>query len=173
MQEQRLDLEASSISARVLDALADLPRTEVAAGEIVFEQGGSPAHLCFLVAGSLEVIKDGRVIDIESRPGSIYGDLSVLLDCPHVTGLRTASDSTVIFIDKPAEFFCTHHSVMLHVCRLLAERLASASRYLVDVRRQFSGESGHLAMLDRMLTILIHRNPNSVKPERTEIRPDH
>ena len=173
MQEPQTGSEALLTSDQVLDALENLPRTEVAAGEIVFEQGGPPDYLCFLVSGSLEIIKDGRIVDIESRPGSVYGDLSILLDNPHVTGLRAAADSTLIYVEQSTDFFRTHPDIMLYICRLIAERLTSASRYLVDVRRQYSGESSHLAMLDRMLTILIHRNPKSFTSERMEIRPDH
>ena len=49
----------------------------------------------------------------------------------------------------------------------------AATRYLVDVRRQFSKDEGHLAMMDKILTTLIHRNPKSVSTDRTVVRPDH
>ena len=156
-----------------LDQLDSLPRTKVRAGETIFEQGTHSEFLVFLVEGSVEVVKDGIIVDQESRPGSVYGELSILLENPHMAEVRAATDSVIVKVEKPLEFFVEHPEITLQVCRTIAERLTAATRYLVDVRRQFSKDEGHLAMMDKILTTLIHRNPKSVSTDRTVVRPDH
>ncbi len=165
--------EVTGGAGGILRALEGLPRLAAVAGETVLEQGSHPGFLVFLVEGSVEVVQDGRIVDHESRPCSVYGELSVLLDEPQPATVRAASAIVLVKITEPLEFFREHPEVVLYVCRMVAERLAAVTRYLVDVRRQFSDEVGHLAMVDKILTTLIHRNPKSLTPERTAIRPDH
>ena len=173
MQEgNRKPLEADS-RERVLEGLEGQPRKLVPAGEMVLEQGAGSRDLVFLVEGTLEVIRDGHVVERESCPGSVYGVISVLLGDPQIAGIRTASECRLVLIGEPLDFLRAHPDLTLHLCWSLAGRLASATRYLVDARRQFSGQAGHLSMLDRILTTLVHRNPRTVRPDRTAIRPDH
>ena len=87
--------------------------------------------------------------------------------------VRAATDSVIVKVENPLQFFIDHPMITLQVCRTIAERLTAATRYLVDVRRQFSKDEGHLAMMDKILTTLIHRNPKSVTDDRTVVRPDH
>ncbi len=157
----------------ILSHLDSLPRTVVKAGETIFEQGSRSGVLMFLIDGSVEVLNDGVIVDHESRPGSVYGELSILLDNPHMAEVRAATDSTIVQVESPLDFLREHPDITLQVCRTIAERLTAATRYLVDVRRQFHKDEGHLAMMDKILTTLIHRNPKAVSSERTAIRPDH
>lgn len=158
---------------QILKDLDSLPKISVAAGETIFEQGTHSDFLVFLVEGSVEVVSDGMIVAHESRPGSVYGELSILLDNPHMAEVRAAKDSVLIKVPNPLAYFAEHPRVTLLVCRTIAERLTAATRYMADVRRQFSKDEGHVAMLDKILMTLIHRNPKSVTEERTAIRPDH
>ena len=157
----------------ILEELNGLPRTLTAAGEVLWEQGSRSGVLIFLIEGEMEVLEDGLVVDRESRPGTVFGELAALLDNPHLAQLRAASDSVVVRVASPLDFLVRHPKINLHVCRMLAGRLTAATRYLVDVRRQFSKEPNHLAMLDKILKTLIHRNPKSPVTERTAILPEH
>ena len=49
--------------------------------------------------------------------------------------------------------------------RLLARRLDSLNKYLVDVRHQFAGD-GHLGMVDDVLDTLMHRQPRKRIPPK-------
>ncbi len=160
-------------SHQILRHLEGLPRTKLNAGDTIFEQGRQSGFLVFLVSGTVEVVKDGMIVDRESRPGSVYGELSILLENPHMAEVRAATESEVVKVENPETFFLDHPEVTLQVCRTIAERLTAATRYLVDVRRQFSKDEGHLAMMDKILTTLIHRNPKSITPERVGVRQDH
>ena len=157
----------------ILRELEGLPRTSTASGEILWEQGSRSGVLIFLIQGEMEVLEDWLVVDRETRPGTVFGELSALLDNPHLAQLRAASDVVVVRVESPLEFLVRHPKINLHVCRTLAGRLTAATRYLVDVRRQFAKEPNHLAMLDKILTTLIHRNPKSTAPERTAVLPEH
>ena len=56
-------------SHQILRHLEGLPRTKLNAGDTIFEQGRQSGFLVFLVSGTVEVVKDGMIVDRESRPG--------------------------------------------------------------------------------------------------------
>jgi hypothetical protein len=49
---------------------------------------------------------------------------------------------------------------------ILARRLDSLNRYLVDIKRQFEGRSDHLGIIDEVLDSLMHKHPRAI-PRRS------
>ncbi len=167
--------EPSGIESRqrVLEVAGGLPSEEIPGGEMVLEQGALSGRLVFLLEGSLEVIRDGNVVGRESAPGSVFGAVSALMGDPQIEGVRTLGPCRVVRIGSPLPFLEQHPGIALHLAWLLAGRLASAVRFLVDAQRQYSGQGGQAAMTDRILNLLVHRYPRLGVPDRKDIRPDH
>jgi len=61
-----------------------------------------------------------------------------------------------VVIDKPREFLVSHPEAALYVAELLARRLDSLNKYLIDVKGQYEGHD-HLGMVDDVLETLMHR----------------
>ena len=57
-----------------------------------------------------------------------------------------------------------HPEVLLEVARTLATRLDNLTGHLVDVKRQYGGDGGHLGMLDEVLSTLMHHQGRQVSP---------
>lgn len=147
-------------------ALQALPVKHYDTGAKVIRQGENTGHLYFLIEGAVEVVKDDVVVAKVNEPGAIFGDLSALMGVPHTAAVRAVMPATFHVVDEPADFLQKNPSVTLHLCRMLARRLDSMNKYLVDVKQQFSGHD-HLAMLDGMLDTLMHRQPRERQRPKT------
>ncbi|MGB8167449.1 MAG: cyclic nucleotide-binding domain-containing protein [Chthoniobacteraceae bacterium] len=154
----------------ILDALRDQPVRTFAIGETVLDQGESTGLLFVLIEGGVEVVKDNVTVATASEPGAIFGDLSALLGLPHTAAVRTTRPSRFHCVTNARAFLEQNPSMCLHLCELLARRLDSLNKYLVDVKQQFAGHD-HLGLVDSVLDTLMHRHPRPrVTPRASTLR---
>ena len=116
--------------------LAGLPVVKHGAGEVVLTAGSKTSELLFLRSGTVEVVKDGVQIASVNAPGSVFGELAVLLDQPYTADVRTLEQAEFYVADAPA-ILASDPTVALYVAAILARRLDAANRWLVAVKRQF------------------------------------
>lgn len=128
------------------------------AGENVITQGARTARLYFLIEGSVEVLKDDVRVATSAQSGSVFGELSALLDCEHTATVRALQPCAFYVVGAAREFLNSSPPLCLHVCELLARRLDALNKYLVDVKHQFDGHD-HLGMVDEVIETLMHRQP--------------
>ena len=148
----------------VLELCEGLPERQVAAGELLLEKGVIDNKLYVLIEGELEVSDEDIQIDVQSEPGSIFGEMSVLLDAPYTATVKGFAPSRVYVVDDAAVFLESHPSITFLVARLLAYRLKGATDYLVDIKRQFADEHNHLGMVDQVLVSLLHGQDEPCEP---------
>jgi CRP-like cAMP-binding protein len=141
----------------ILGVCDGLPERQVAPDEILLAEGSVSNRLYVLIEGELEVSCNGFQINTQSEPGSIFGEMSVLLSVPHTATVKGFSPSRVYVVDNAAEFLQDHPEITFFVTKLLARRLKGATDYLADVKRQFEDQRGHLAMVDEVLASLLHQ----------------
>ena len=154
----------------ILHALRDHPVRAVAAGDLLLRQGEQTGLLYVLIEGEVEVTKDGVRVARVSEPGAIFGDLSVLLGGAHTADVCALTACQFYVVEEARAFLEANPGVCLTLCELLARRLDSVNKYLVDVKRQFAG-SDHLAMVDGVLDTLLHRQPRArVTPKPSTLR---
>ena len=65
--------------------LAGFPIATYQAGETVVAAGSTTGRLLILRKGLVAVLKEGVEIATVTEPGAVFGELSVLLDQPHMT----------------------------------------------------------------------------------------
>jgi CRP-like cAMP-binding protein len=75
----------------ILKFCEGLPEVSTEAGEVLLEEQGSAGVLYVLIDGEVEVRKGDYVVREVSEPGSIFGELSVLLGLPHTASLGRAN----------------------------------------------------------------------------------
>ena len=140
------------------------------AGKVVIQQGNQTNCLYVLIEGSVEVLKDDVMVAIASQPGLVFGEMAVLLGGPHTATVRAAKPCAFYIVENPHAFLKESPAMCLHLCELMARRLDSLNKYLVDVKRQFEGHD-HLGMVDDVLEALLHRQPRDrVRPKESTIR---
>lgn len=154
----------------VLEAVSDQPVQHFAAGETVIAEGSQTGALYILTDGAVEVVKDGIIVAKSMESGAVFGDLATLLGVPHTAAVRTLGASSFYVVPDARTFLRDHPDLCLHLCELLARRLDAVNKYLVDVKRQFTGHD-HLSMVEEMLDTLMHRQPRvRVKPPDSTLR---
>jgi CRP-like cAMP-binding protein len=139
-----------------------LPEVSCAVGHVLITEG-QPIHgLYFLESGEVEVLKDGTPIAEVYEPGAVFGDMAFLLGSAATATVRTLTPCTFRHVGDPAAFFRTHPAVTLHLAAILARRLDSLNRYLVDIKHQFKDRSDHLGIIDEVLDALMHKHPRDI-----------
>lgn len=147
----------------LLDSCNDLPTTIVKAGEVVIDQGQAPGSVLLLVEGEVVVERDGVPFARIDSPGSIFGEMSALLDRPATATVRAKVDTKFLVATDGEAFLAARPDIALTVARTLAIRLDNLSGYLADVKRQFADQADHLGMLEEVIGTLIHHQAPPVQ----------
>jgi CRP-like cAMP-binding protein len=128
------------------------------AGVSVIKQGATGGPMFVIIQGEIEVLRDNVRVAKISEPGAVFGEMHVLSGCPHAVTIRTLKPSSFAIIENPRQFLASSAEASLYVAELLAARLNTMNKYLVDVKQQYEGHD-HLGMVDDVLNCLVHRQP--------------
>lgn len=139
-----------------LDHVAGHESRHFAAGGVVIDQGEMTGELLVLVSGSVEILRDNVRVAKATEAGVVFGEMSALLGGPATATVRALEPAVFAVIDEPRAFLISHPEASLYVAELLARRLDSLNKYLIDVKRQYEGHD-HLGMVDEVLETLMHR----------------
>lgn len=115
---------------------------DVSAGEIVFNEGDAGDCVCFVVDGTLDVVKkseigDSTVISTLSKGHSI-GDMAVIDEFPRSATVKARTKATLIkFSRENFDYIVERHSsigvkILKGVSRLLSLNLRKTSSRLAD-----------------------------------------
>lgn len=140
----------------ILKLSAKMPQCQFAAGEVVLREGERSGRIYVLIEGAVEVVKGDVQINVVSDPGGIFGEMSVLLDAPHMATVRTLEPSRFHVAADASAFLNSDPALALQVSRLLARRLNAMITYLVDLKQQFEDHGNHLGIVDEVLEALVH-----------------
>lgn len=140
----------------LLSLSAHLPEVAVAAGDAVVREGESAGAIWVLVSGSLDVLKGQVVVNTITRPGSLVGEVSVLLAAPYGATVRATTACVMRHAADGAALLNHHPAVLRLVAAGLAERLNYVTSYLSDLKQQY-GEAPGLAMVSDVLRQLSQR----------------
>jgi CRP/FNR family transcriptional regulator, cyclic AMP receptor protein len=115
--------------------LATLPLVTYRAGESVLTAGSTTGRLLILKEGAVEVVREGVQMAEVTEPGAVFGELSVLLDQPHTADVR-ALEASQFHVADAATILRVDPIALLYVATVLAQRLDSANRGLLELKRQ-------------------------------------
>lgn len=111
-----------------------LRRDWIAPGMELIAQGGSTGQLYVLRDGELEVLRDGTHIATIKTPGSVIGEMSVLLDAPQTATVRAVTAVDFFVIDNAIDVLRSHPDWLLQIARLLAQRVKETTAQLAAGR---------------------------------------
>jgi CRP/FNR family transcriptional regulator, cyclic AMP receptor protein len=148
----------------ILDHCGNTPLEDVPGGTVLLAEGQKTGRLYVLAQGRIEVLRSGTQIAVVDEPGSLFGEMSVLLGAPPTATARTLGNAKVHVIENGAAFFSSHPELSWLVARLLANRLSAATTYLVDLKRQFADHGTHLEMVGEVLETLMHQQDRDFRP---------
>jgi CRP/FNR family transcriptional regulator, cyclic AMP receptor protein len=135
----------------------EVPLRTLGDGEVLLREGEKTGHIFALAEGRLEVLRGETQVALLEDPGSLIGEMAVLLDSPHTATVRAVGPTKVHAVADGAGFLASHPGLSWLVARLLARRLNAATTYLVDIKRQFTGTGNHLELVGEVLETLMHQ----------------
>jgi CRP/FNR family transcriptional regulator, cyclic AMP receptor protein len=156
----------SSTLAPVADLLAlsaDLPLESFTTGDVIIVEGSHADRMLVLVSGSVVIERDGVTFARIDTPGAVFGEMSVVLEQPATATVTAADDVVFRVVLDPVGFLTERPGAALSVLRMTASRLDGLTRYLVDVKQQFSDAEGHLAHVDLILDRLVHHQGRTAR----------
>ena len=115
--------------------LATLPLVTYRAGETVLSAASTTGRLLILKEGAVAVVKEGVEIATVTEAGAVFGELSVLLDQPHTADVR-ALEASQFHVADATTILRVDPIALLYVATVLAQRLDSANRGLLELKRQ-------------------------------------
>ena len=148
----------------VLESCDPKKKAVISAGTVLLTEGDRSGYIYVLEEGVIEVVRGETQVAVVSEPGSVFGEMSVLLDTPHTATVRALKPSTVYAFDDARGFMKSDPQITFVIARLLAQRLNSATTYLVDLKRQYAGQGNHLGMVSDVLASLIHQQEAEFTP---------
>lgn len=125
-----------------LDDVEDLARylkvRSLAAGEPLHHGGAEPTAVCIVRDGCLELVvsgASGRVVIQTLRPGSIDGDIQLLLGMPMPYETRAITATTVLLLERAPfeELLATHPHLSRRWLTSVAQRLARSHSRLTSL----------------------------------------
>src|SRR3954466_6043188 len=125
--------------------LAMLPTATYQPGEMVIAAGAPAGKLLLLRQGVVEVVREGTQIARISEPGSVFGELAVLLDKPHTANVRALERSEFNVADA-ATLLSADPAATLYIAAILAARLDAANVGLIEVKRQLEAGKPRVAI---------------------------
>ncbi len=115
---------------------------EVTPGEIVFKEGERGDYVCFVVDGSLDVLKEsetGKGVVISTLPkGSSIGEMAIIDDLPRSATVKARTKSTLLTLSRDNfDYILEEHSsigvkVLKGIAGLLSMNLRKTSSKLAD-----------------------------------------
>lgn len=133
-----------------LERLAELGRVrELAAGEALRREGEPGGTLMVLLAGAVEVVKDGRRGEsrlVELEPGALLGEIGFLCGRPASATLRTTAPSRLFELPRDAFAGLAEAGdpaavrLALALSRVLAERLARMNDRALEMCEEYAKE---------------------------------
>ena len=115
--------------------LEGLPVRKYGTGENVLSAGSATGRLLILKSGAVEVVKDGVQLAEVSAAGAVFGELALLMDQPHTADVR-ATEEFEFHVADAGMLRSGDPTVSLYLAAILARRLNSANRALIEIRRQ-------------------------------------
>jgi len=134
-------------------------------GAVLVSEGGDERKLFVLLEGQVEVLRKGTQVSYVDEPGSLFGEMSVLLDMPYSATVKALSTVRAYAIDDPIGFLGSQPEIALELASLLARRLYYTTSYLVDLQQQAAGRRDDLDLVDTILAQLV-QSPEDPKGKK-------
>jgi CRP/FNR family cyclic AMP-dependent transcriptional regulator len=134
-------------------------------GAVLIKEGAQDGKLFVLIEGQVEVLRKDTQVSYIDEPGSLFGEMSVLLDMPYSATVKALSGVKAYVIEDPIAFLGSQPEIALELAALLARRLYYTTSYLVDLQQQAAGRREDLDLVDDILAQLV-QSPDGAKVKK-------
>jgi CRP-like cAMP-binding protein len=142
--------------SRLLELSQSLEEVAFAPGEVLLQEGTTSGNLFIMTEGAVEISKQGSPIKILRQPGTLLGEVSLLLDGPHVVSVTAVQPTRCRVTRGGRDYLASNAELSLLVAEVLALRLKGMIGYLADLKEQYGDRSDSLGVVDEVLDTLAH-----------------
>ncbi len=125
----------------LLEFCAEQPVRSYAPGDLIIGENHKDGRLRVLKKGVVDITKRGTTINRLSSPGSVLGEIAILLDQSFGASVTAVEPTEVYVIENGERFLHDHPELMSLVAKLLAMRLKNLTDELVEIQEQLEAES--------------------------------
>ena len=156
-----------------IEVLKELGLAEMAfdAGTVLIREGADQKNVYVLISGKVDVRAKGQQLAVMENPGTILGEVALLLGLKPAATFSTLENSSFYVIGDFMEFIRKHPSACVNVAQTLASHLITTVNHLVSrlrapsSSRESAEESGHeegarrrSTMYSGLRGLLLHHN---------------
>lgn len=131
------------------------PERRLSAGEYLIRFGEHEPALYLLCSGVLEVRRDDHPLATFREPGSVVGELSLLLGTPASADVVATEPTVVRRVDDAGRLFHEVPAFGQHLAVTLARRLHRLTGLLGDLHDQFAHRPGTLGLVPNVVAELM------------------
>ncbi len=146
----------------LLQLSSHLPEVDIDSGHEILREGERTGAIWILLSGELRVRRGSTVIDWIDQPGSVIGEMGVLLDTAATASVEASEPSRLRYAANGEEFLADPMVTRL-VAVSLAERLNLVTSYLADLQDQY-GDAPETDMVREILRRLMDRQSRAFTP---------
>lgn len=148
----------------ILLSCQSLPEKEFESGDIILNEGETSGLIYILIEGEVDILKRDIKVAKANEPGSILGEISALLDIPHMATVKTVVPSRFYKVENQTDFLRNNTNICYPLAVMLARRLRNVTNYLADIKEQFKDSHDHFGMMDEILDTLVNQQGEEPEP---------
>ncbi len=128
-----------------------IPVKAFAKGEAVLKEGDASEVLLVLKSGSVSVSREGTELSVISEPGSVFGEISILVGGAHMATVTAAEDSEFYMLENGEQWVEHCPNLLPNLAFLLASRLKALTFYVSEIERGLVERDEKIKLLNHAL----------------------
>lgn len=149
--------------------IASQPTRTLEPGETLLIEGEGHGDIHVLLMGELIIERGGVKLASLSNPGTVVGEMSVLLSRPATATVRAVRPTRIRSLAEAARLMAGDAELAMHIAALVAARLDATSSVVVDLSRELSGKPQEQGMLGRLFSALHITPKTAISDERIDL----
>ena len=138
-----------------LELCKNLPIRTFDTGDEIIRENQKDGVLYILKRGAVEISKRHTEVNRAASPGSLFGEVSVLLDIAHTASVMALEPCEFYVAEDGEAFLREHPELNLRIARLLAHRLYRVTEQLVELREKIEATDDNYGRVNGVLNSLV------------------
>ena len=108
--------------ATILSFCEGFPEMEFRPGMLLLGEGESTGLLYILIEGEVEILQGDFQVTTVSEPGSMFGEMAILLEITHTATVKALTACRLIVIERGSDFLQSNTTIAYQLAQHVAKR---------------------------------------------------
>jgi len=119
-----------------------MPEKEFKRGEVILQEGQTGTKVYILKEGAVSIQLSGNEICKVNTPGTIFGEISALLEGDYSATVVAEINTTFFAIEDLSTLMSDNHKACLIIARILALRLVNMNHIFPEIKHELQNMPG-------------------------------